>query len=181
MLRVFLCSLPIILSFSQFGCQKFEPAKPKEPVQTVKEKPPKPPLERFVAPEARIMKSTATEKQMTVTHLDLPIVISNKDRDIIVPFFFADEGFKFFKIHKPVFKNVEGCDLKNLELESPGDSDDPVFLFDWEADLAEGLYSSYEKKDVLMGAPIHNLGIQFQAPKECKTIDFEFEAEFFLE
>lgn len=182
LLRFFFGVSLLSISLTQANCQKSEPSQPQEkPAPAAPEKPPKPPLESFIAPEARIMKSTTTEKQMTITHLDLPIVKSKKNRDIIVPFFFAEEGFKFFTIHTPIFKSAEGCEVKDIVLESPIDSDDLVFLLDWESDITEGLYSRYEQKDLLMGAPMHNVGIQFQAPKECKTIDFEFEAEFFLE
>lgn len=181
LIRLFFAFSLIAGSLTLTNCQKSDPTQPSEKPAPPKEKPPKPPLELFIAPEARIMKSTATEKQMTTTHLDLPLINSDKNRDVIVPFFFAEEGFKFFKIHKPAFKSAEGCDVSAIVLESPIDSDDPVFLLDWESDIKEGLYSRYGEKDILMGAPMHNLGIQFQAPKECKAIDFEFEAEFFLE
>lgn len=181
MLRSFVISSLLILSFSQIGCQKYEPAKPTEPPPQPKLKPPKPEMEKFVAPEARLLKSTLTEKQRTESHIDLPYYSADKKRDIIVPFFFAEEGFKFMNVHKPVFKKAEGCDVKKIVLESPIDSDDPVFLLDWEADIKEGLYSRYDQKDYLMGAPMHNVGIQFQTPKECQSIDFELEAEFFME
>lgn len=159
MKRVFASSL-VAISFSLSGCGEVQPSKPK--MRSLNPK-----MQHFIIPDRDLVKSTAAQRQLNKAHID--IFTFETEKEFLVPFSFWTENYKFLTVNTPAFK-TSGCPAEDIIL-LYNDQNAPYFSWD-------SGFTTFGSKENLISNKRNKIGIQFQIPKSCRSIDIEFEAVF---